>query len=230
MTSPRSLALATIGTTFAVLAAATAASGIADPTVVDPMHVVLDWLKVIGGVIGMVVGIGGTIFYYRAVLALKTNDAAKSAIDMYQRELDAARLSRERVYTENTALTKQINDYALELSEAKQRTDLSTVMANQREALAQNASLNQAIVDTLHSIKTRGDQQYTEALGVLQGIVAHLDAMAIENKQQLARNSDTLATVLQIAQRLEKRYHETARRLDDIEDKTDGTRTEKSKG
>lgn len=179
------------------------------PDAIKPVVQLIEWLKVIGAIVGMVFGMLGVWVYFRTTIRTKTNEALQATVAIYKDQIDAwsARdVQRERDYKE--ALTTMA-DREKEVIILRARTDLSEVLkASQLMIQSQNELLNlkksndREMAQVIASAVIKGDDKYEAITTMLAQMMK-----ANEDRDNLTAKTLTLLIEQSVGQAKENGDH-----------------------
>lgn len=144
------------------------------------VQTVIEWLRIIGGLVGAL-GIGlGFWMWYRVSRRYRTSEALKEAVDAHKTRADAMDLRLTFMEDENKRLRAEYDDRERELIALRARTDLS-------EVLKSTQMLTQSISDLVKEQKAH-DASMTDVqqkqFDLMSQMLAHIDHTSKDALQQ----------------------------------------------
>lgn len=187
-------ALAVISTLFVVLVFFTGVQGIgllvAQQAAVPSttFRSLIEWLRVVGGIIGMIFGIWGIWVYARALGRQKTTEAQSATIKIYEDQTKAMSMRITELTTQFATAVASGAEREKELILLKSRTDLSHVL------------------ETLTVFMKSSEIRYADGMKVLNGMLDHLNANAREGLNATATNYELIKKLVTSIDALSRRF------------------------
>lgn len=148
----------------------------------------IEWLRVVGGVIGMIFGIWGIWVYARALGRQKTTEAQSATIKIYEDQTKAQTMRISELTTQFASTVAAGAEREKELILLKARTDLSHVL------------------ETLTTFMKSSEVRYADGMKVLNGMLDHLNANAKEGLSATATNYELLKKMVTSIDALSRRF------------------------
>lgn len=168
------------------------------------LGILLEWLRLAGGVLGMILGGFGAVALYR--MSIKT--AQRNALEktnQYQREQIAATESRlNAVIEDNKRQLAMIAERDIMMRELQSRTDITKVLG------------------TLDMFMKQSNQQYTDKMQLLHDLLNHLMTAATEGTKQATQ-------VLKMLESLSRRFGKVEEQLANGEEEEERPTEERRK-
>lgn len=187
----------------------------------DAVQNAIEWLKIIGGVFGFLIGGYGIWVYSRTTARTKTAEALEATVDIYKQQIDAltARdVTREKQHTE---MITAMQDREKEVSALRARTDLSEVLKGvqllaqaQSQSLQESANRDHSMIELLSGFMRSSEQRYESGMKIMSGM---LEATATQAKQ----NFDLASALTKSVDTLSKRFGEVEKTVDHVAEAVD---------
>lgn len=191
---------------------------------VQPFISLVEWLKVIGGLVGMALGGLGVWVYYRTTTRTKTNEALNATVDIYKGQIDALMARddmRERDLKE--ALMAQ-QEREKEMITLRARTDLSEVLKAlqlmtqaQTTAMKESTERSNFVSETLTQFMKSSEERYGTGIKLMTSL---LETNAENSKQavvQATRNHEAISMLLKSVDSLSRRFGSVEHKVDNVQ-------------
>lgn len=202
---------------FGLLVAQQAHAADAAP-VVSGVRSLIEWLRVVGGIVGMIFGGVGVYIYYRTTVNKATVSALNETTAAYKQRIDAYSGQLTDLVTEQKRMLLALTEKDVQISTLRERTDITAVLALQNELLSikrthdvQMIESIKAITDTMHSLTTQNETRYA-------GLLKHLSDSATQSVTQTAANGSLLTDLVKLASELLKRLIRVEGKVNEVQD------------
>jgi hypothetical protein len=188
-----------IGAGLAALGLVTTVPVIAQQSVdvsTSGLQAVVEWLRVAGGLIGMIVGMVGVWLYYRVMRKQKTSEALQTTVDIYKQQIEALSSEKTRLDNERVAHALAVADREKEIIALKSRTDISLVL------------------ETLTAFMKQSEARYGEGMKVLNGLLEHLGANSKDGMEQTRKNYELIGQMVKSIDALSRRFGSVEHKLE----------------
>lgn len=191
---------------FGGIAALTGYDGIAEALMlqsssdvaINRARAVIEWLRVIGGLVGMLMGIVAIYVYYRVTVRQKTAEALQASVDILEKQISIR--DRERIELLAAFTTRET-----ELTLLRSRTDLNEVLKLQTELIGLTREHDKQVLEALTTLHQSGQTRYAEATLLLKSMLDSLVKRDAEAVDQTKKNNEAIAAILRVAESISER-------------------------
>lgn len=186
--------------------------------VVTNVRSLIEWLRVVGGIVGMIFGGIGVYIYYRTTVNKATVIALNETTAAYKQRIDAFNGQLTDLVSEQKTLLASLTEKDVQIATLRERTDITSVLALQNELLTiqrthdvQIIESIKAITDTIHTLSNQNESRYA-------GLLGHLSESATQNVAQTTINGKALTDLVRLAAELSRRLVRVEGKVDDVQE------------
>jgi cell division protein FtsB len=173
----------------------------------------IEWLRIIGGLLGMVAGGVGIWAYFRVSSRQKTEQAQARALTIYKEQIDALEARMQTMADDHTAQRVQMEARERELITLRARTDLSEVLKCSQvmtqsltDLIAEGRKHDTTITAVLRDAVTTGQHQYRDVMELMNKMLTYLTDTSKENLGQTQKNYALIEVVVKSMNNLSRRF------------------------
>jgi H+/gluconate symporter-like permease len=194
---------------------------IPSPSANANFNAVLQWLRVVGGVIGFFGAVWGIWIYARYIKNKKTAEGAATALAIYKEELAAQKVQSERLQRELTQVREIAVSKDAEVTMLRSKTDVTELIKRQDQLMEMKRTHDTQMVEMIVALQKTGQDQFNHAMSALSEFVKMLGESSTGALKVGQDNHGLLVKVLETAQQISRRLGVVEIAVKDVARNTD---------
>lgn len=185
----------------------------------------IEWLRIVGGILGMVGVMFGIWVYFSVTRKQKTEQALATTMGIYRDEAAALKSKVETMDGDYKVQQAQIAERERELITLRARTDLSEVLKCSQvmtqsltDLIAEGRKHDSTITTVLKDAVANGQEQYKAVMEMNAKILTHLDDTAKQGLDQTIKNYELIEKLVVSINSLSRRFGGVERAVDKVSD------------